>query len=67
MQHISAQLESLFVVQPTKSEEMEDASRGYGLLLHASALRTEEMRARWSAKIKAKVSLSGKHQNYTFS
>ena len=55
---IKTQLESLFKVQSTpKSEEMEDASRGYGLLLHAFGLRTEEMRAKYSAKIKTKVSL----------
>ena len=54
---IKTQLESLFVVQSTaKSEEMEDASRGYGLLLHAFGLRTEEIRAKYSAKIKGKVS-----------
>ena len=35
---------------------MEDASRGYGLLLHAFGLRTEEIRAKYSAKIKGKVS-----------
>ena len=51
-----AQLESLFAVQ-LKSEEMEDASRGYGLLLSAFGLRTEEMRAQYSATIKAKVGL----------
>ena len=55
---MKTQLESLFKVQSTpKSEEMEDASRGYGLLLHAFGLRTEEMRAKYSAKIKTKVSL----------
>ena len=52
-----AQLESLFVVQPTKTEEMEDASRGYGLLLHAFGLRTKEMRDQYSAQFKAKVGL----------
>ena len=50
------QLESLFAVQP-KTEEMEDASRGYGLLLSAFGLRKEEMRAQYSAHIKAKVRL----------
>ena len=50
-----AQLESLFAVQPTKTEEMEDASRGYGLLLYAFGLRTKEMRDQYSAQLKAKV------------
>ena len=36
---------------------MEDASRGYGLLLHAFGLRTKEIRNQYSAKIKAKVGL----------
>ena len=54
---IRTQLESLFVVQSIPpSEGMEDASRGYGLLLHAFGLRTEEIRAKYSAKIKEKVS-----------
>ena len=55
---IKTQLESLFKVQSTpKSEEMEDASRGYGLLLHAFGLRTEEIKAKYSTLIKGKVSL----------
>ena len=52
------QLESLFVVQPaTKMEEMEDASRGYGLLLHRFGLKAEEMRAQYCAIVKAEVSV----------
>ena len=51
---ISVQLESLFVVQ---RENMEELSRGYGMLLHVFGLRTEEKRAQYSANIKAKVSL----------
>ena len=51
--HISAQLESLFVNQSKKTEEMDDATRGYGLLLHAFGLRTDEMIA---DSIKADVS-----------
>ena len=43
-----------FVVQ-SRTEEMEDASRGYGLLLSACGLRTEEMRTEYSTKIKEKV------------
>ena len=53
-----AQLEYLFAVQPKKTEEMEDASRGYGLLLRAFHLRTKEMRDQYSALIKKKVLLS---------
>ena len=53
-----AQLESLFAVQPTKTEEMEDASRGYGLLLSAFHLRTKEMRDQYSVLIKEKVLVS---------
>ena len=37
------------------TEKMEDASRGYGLLLHAFGLRTEPVRAQHFAKIKTKV------------
>ena len=54
---ITTQLESLFEVQQTKTEEMDDASRGYGLLLSACGLRTEKMRAQYSTKIKENVSL----------
>ena len=53
--HISTQLKSLFEVQSAKSKEMDDASRGYGLLLHAFGLRTEEMRAQYCAHIKEMV------------
>ena len=37
---------------------MEDASRGYGLLLHAFGLRAEKMTAQYSAHIKTIVSLA---------
>ena len=37
---------------------MEDASRGYGLLLHAFGLRSEKMKAQYCAHIKAHVSIS---------
>ena len=37
---------------------MEDASRGYGMLLHALGLRTDEMKAKYSTHIKTEVSLS---------
>ena len=37
---ISVQLESLFVVQIEKLEEL---SQGYGMLLHAFGLRTDEV------------------------
>ena len=47
------QLESLFVLQLAKMEEMEDASCGYGQLLHAFGLR--DMRAQYSDNIKAEV------------
>ena len=58
LREIKTQLQSLFAVQSTpKSEEMEDASRGYGLLLHAFGLRTERKRTEYSAAIKTKVSL----------
>ena len=49
------QLHTLFVVQSKKTEEMEKVSRGYGVLLSASGLKTEEMRAQYSIKIKEKV------------
>ena len=52
---ISSELKSLFKVQETKTEEMEDASRGYGLLLHAFSLRMKERRARYSKSIKAEA------------
>ena len=52
---ISSKLESLFEVQETKTGEMEDASRGYGLLLHAFSLRMKETRAHHSEAIKTKV------------
>jgi len=45
----------LFGVQPKKTEEMEDASRGYGLLLSAFGLRTKEMRANNYTEIKTMV------------
>ena len=51
------QLHTLFVVQSKKTEEMEKVSRGYGLLLSASGLKTEEMRDEYSTKIKEKVNL----------
>ena len=51
---LDMQLHTLFVVQSKKTEEME-VSRGYGLLLSASGLKTEEMRAQYSIKIKEKV------------
>ena len=51
---ISVQLESLFVVQIEKLEEL---SQGYGMLLHAFDLRTEEKRDQYSAHIKEKVNL----------
>ena len=57
IQYISTELESLFEVQLERTEEMDDASRGYGLLLHAFGLRTEEMRAQYSKDIKTKVTL----------
>ena len=57
LHEIRTELESLFVAPRPKSEEMEDASRGYGLLLHAVGLRTEEKRTEYSAAIKTKVSL----------
>ena len=57
IQNISAELESLFSKQATITEELEDASRGYGLLLHAFGLRTEQMRAQCSEDIKTIVSL----------
>ena len=34
---------------------MKDASRGYGLFLHAFGLRNDEMRDQFCADIKAKV------------
>jgi len=37
---------------------MEELSRGYGMLLHAFGLRTEEMRAQYSAHIKTLVNLA---------
>ena len=43
------------MMQSKKSDEMEDASRGYGLLLHAFDLRSENMRAQYSFSIKEKV------------
>ena len=52
---ISSKLESLFQVQKTKTEEMEDASRGYGLLLHAFSLRMKELRAQHAEAIKREV------------
>ena len=52
---ISSGLESLFRVQKTKTEEMEDASRGYGLLLHAFSLRMKEIRAQHAEAIKTEV------------
>ena len=52
---LDIQLHTLFVVQSKKTEEMEKVSRSYDLLLSASGLRTEEMRAQYSIKIKEKV------------
>ena len=52
---ISYGLDSLFRVQETKTEGMEDASRGYGLLLHAFGLRRKEIRAHHSQAIKTEV------------
>ena len=52
---ISSGLESLFRVQKAKTEGMEDASRGYGLLLHAFSLRMKETRAHHSEAIKIEV------------
>ena len=52
---ISSKLESLFQVQETKTEEMEDASRGYGLLLHAFSLRRKESQAQHAEAIKTEV------------
>ena len=43
---------------------MEDASRGYGMLLSACGLRTEEMQAQYSTQIKEKVNLKG-HLSYS--
>ena len=63
---ICTQLKSLFVVQSkkpdemeqaTKTEAMEDASRGYGMLLHAFGLRTKEIKDQYFSKIKEKVGL----------
>ena len=51
---ISVQLESLFVVQ---GEKLEELSQGYGMLLDVFGLRTKEKRAQYSAHIKEKVSL----------
>ena len=56
--HISAQLHTLFEVQSKKTEELEDTSRVYGQHLHTCGLRTDEMRALYSANIKAKVKLT---------
>lgn len=53
---IIAKLKSLFSVQP-KTEEMEDASRGYGMLLHACGLTTQEKRASHCKAIKAQVTI----------
>ena len=44
--------------QPGKTEEMEDTSRSYGILVHACGLETKSKRVEYSAKIKAKVSLN---------
>ena len=52
---LDIQLHTLFVVQSKKTEEMEKVSQGYGMLLSACGLRTEEMRAQYSIKIKEKV------------
>ena len=52
---MSAQLYKHFVVQSKKTKEMEELSRGYGLLLSACGLKTEEMRDEYSTKIKKKV------------
>jgi len=52
---ISSKLESLFEVQKAKTEEMEDAGRGFGLLLHAFSLRMKEIRAQHAEAIKAEV------------
>ena len=52
---ISSKLESLFQVQENKTEEMEDASTGYGLLLCAFSLRTKETRAQRAEAIKTEV------------
>jgi len=56
---ISSELESLFQVQKAKTEEMEDASRGYELLLHAFSLRMKEIRAQYSEAIKVEVRDTG--------
>ena len=56
---ISSELESLFQVQKAKTEVMEDASRGYELLLHAFSLRMKEIRAQYSEAIKAEVRYEG--------
>ena len=55
--HLDMQLHTLFVVQSKKTEELEQLSRGYGLLLSASGLKTEEMRDEYSTEIKKKVNL----------
>ena len=52
---LNMQLHTLFVVQSKKTEEMEKVSRGYGMLLSASGLKTEEMRDEYSTEIKEKV------------
>jgi len=49
-------LRKLFEVQST-TKEMEDASRGYGMLLHVFDLRTDNMRVAYCNSIRRKVSL----------
>ena len=53
---ISTHLESLFKVQEAKTEEMENTSYIYGLLLSACGLTTMKMRNHHSYYIKTKVS-----------
>ena len=52
---MSVQLYKHFVVQSKKTKEMEELNRGYGLLLLACGLKTEEMRDEYSTEIKEKV------------
>ena len=52
---MSVQLYKHFAVQSKKTKEMEELSRGYGLLLLACGLKTEEMRDEYSTEIKEKV------------
>ena len=56
LHEVKTKIESLFAVQSKKSDEMEYASQGYGLLLHACGLRTKEVKSRYFAQVKQTVS-----------